>query len=36
MSTIYEEIKPVESYNYIEESRNLKHRYYFKLTLRNN
>ena len=33
MSTIYEEIKPVESYNYREESRNLKHRYYFKLTL---
>lgn len=33
MSTIYEEIKPVESYNYTRESRNLKHRYYFKLTL---
>ena len=33
MSTIYEELKPVESYDYIKESRNLKHRYYLKLTL---
>lgn len=33
MSTIYEEMKSVENYDYIRESRNLKHRYYFKLTL---
>ena len=33
MRTIYEEMKPIESYDYIRDSRNLKHRYYFKLTL---
>ena len=33
MSTIYKEMKSVENYDYIRESRNLKHRYYLKLTL---